>query len=833
MTAARPKVLVAIKPEEHKNFVSSMNKLSVAAGLEKFAEPESSEIDPGLCVAETAMWMQSALADKEHEFYQSMSEIAGRQSENKDIKLTSSETSRTSATFVKVTQLLKTAEEKDVKANNFVKVAQLFFQPEKFKDEFNGEILDQGSDVTKISDVVARKYMPELSPMVTALEMPRAYTAKEMQKFLDDVRSRVKKQFNKSDSPEPLFAIQFNNKYHTAGVFFDPRKDCWVMHDSSDGSRKEFKPNEIGEKILSDGFGNKEPLVFNARFVTTQAKLSKVNVITNKLEQAHPITKEMVKRKSEDGETLALTAARHNRADVIDRLIELNATAADLSVPDRIYGLTPLHQAVVSRNAAMASRLIERNVDLNAQSKNNKTPLFLATEFKMTSLIPSMRMAGADVEIKGADKGWTPLHVAVSQFSSEQVHMLASTKTINGKTDKGSTPLHLATLPIPAAALKTMSPEEVKVAEKNRLKVAEMLFYFGADPTIRTPQGNSAIDLAARENNVDLLRIYLSPPSKDLRVEYKINLNERNTEGNAPLHVATRNVNLEMAQLLIQSGADPTFPDAKGVSALDMAFQNGAADLVRIYLTPRESKSQLDYKINIDAQNQEGDTQLHLAARNGNVAMVKVLTEFGANASLQNKAGETPLHVAAKTGNVEILQALLQNRKTDRNTVDNDKNTALHLFLKTNPKSGIEVLMKGGIDLSVKNKAGETLLAIAKANDRYDLIVQMLMAARVQAPIDPAEKAALQDNPQLIKAFRKYVSAQPPEFKNGEKYKETLNETNLLGKLMGVKPHFSLSSEVRAKESMDGMTVSARFLKFMKETDTVPQEEKKATLGGS
>ena len=61
--------------------------------------------------------------------------------------------------------------------------------------------------------------------------------------------------------------------------------------------------------------------------------------------------------------------------------------------------------------------------------------------------------------------------------------------------------------------------------------------------------------------------------------------------------------------------------------------------------------------------NRHGVTPLHLAATNGNAAMIEQLLAAGADANAALPAGETVLMTAARTGNAAAVQALIAQRR--------------------------------------------------------------------------------------------------------------------------------------------------------------------------
>ncbi|KAF5913639.1 hypothetical protein HPG69_017260 [Diceros bicornis minor] len=62
----------------------------------------------------------------------------------------------------------------------------------------------------------------------------------------------------------------------------------------------------------------------------------------------------------------------------------------------------------------------------------------------------------------------------------------------------------------------------------------------------------------------------------------------------------------------------------------------------------------------INKRTARGESRLHLAARRGNLSLVKALIESGANVNLKDNAGWTPLHEASSEGSDDIIVELLK-----------------------------------------------------------------------------------------------------------------------------------------------------------------------------
>ena len=72
----------------------------------------------------------------------------------------------------------------------------------------------------------------------------------------------------------------------------------------------------------------------------------------------------------------------------------------------------------------------------------------------------------------------------------------------------------------------------------------------------------------------------------------------------------------------------------------------------------------IDNGANINAQDKDGNTALHLAISKGYLKIVSSLISHNADPNIkETKRGESSFHVAAKLGNKDILKLLLPNIK--------------------------------------------------------------------------------------------------------------------------------------------------------------------------
>lgn len=123
------------------------------------------------------------------------------------------------------------------------------------------------------------------------------------------------------------------------------------------------------------------------------------------------------------------------------------------------------------------------------------------------------------------------------------------------------------------------------------------------------------------------------------------NINATDEEGNSALHLAAGERDLQLIQKLLSRHADATLVNQDGQSALHIAAATPA----------RTAKAQADQAqvvallaptSQVDAQDHEGHTALHLSAAKGLDRTVGELLRHGADPSLRNKQGEKAVDLA-------------------------------------------------------------------------------------------------------------------------------------------------------------------------------------------
>jgi len=155
----------------------------------------------------------------------------------------------------------------------------------------------------------------------------------------------------------------------------------------------------------------------------------------------------------------------------------------------------------------------------------------------------------------------------------------------------------------------------------------------------------TALMKAVKNNEVALVREL---------IKQGVNINELDTNQDAPLIMAAYKGYTGIVKLLLEAGADVAVVDpGMKATALHAAAYAGNAEAAKLLL---------EYKIDIDKQGPyNGYTALHDAVWQNNVETAKILIEAGANLNIKSNSGETALDLA-KSRNYEKIVAVIEQK---------------------------------------------------------------------------------------------------------------------------------------------------------------------------
>ena len=229
--------------------------------------------------------------------------------------------------------------------------------------------------------------------------------------------------------------------------------------------------------------------------------------------------------------------------------------------------LAPLHEAVDDGHTEIVQVLIDAGADLNNQKSDGRTPLHMAVSRGSIDIVKALLAAGAYIDPVDYDY-ITPLHIAVSLGHAEIVDLLLREgASIHARKRHDVTPLHMA-------------------ASNGRLDVAETLvsharfnYYSSAyfwPSYLQSPVVPPNVEEAwgMPRNEPYYMHRYNTPRF----VSAFVSVQDR--YGHSALHRSVYSGHVEIAELLIEAGADLNAQDKEGKTPLDLAHEQQHARLM-------------------------------------------------------------------------------------------------------------------------------------------------------------------------------------------------------------------------------------------------------------
>ncbi|NXQ90300.1 IKBE inhibitor, partial [Nyctibius grandis] len=188
-----------------------------------------------------------------------------------------------------------------------------------------------------------------------------------------------------------------------------------------------------------------------------------------------------------------------------------------------------------------------------------------------------------------------------------------------------------------------------------------------------------------------------------------------------PLHLAVYLEQPSVIQALIQKGVNPGLQDRNGNTPLHLACEQQRLWCVQQLLqgtAPPEGTAQPHgHRQDLQLQNWQGLACLHISTLKGNIPMMSLLLESGANIDVrEGTSGKTPLHLAVECHNRRAVQFLLRNGAYVDAQMYNGC-TPLHLAVGRKDAAIAAILSHSGADTLLRNMENETAQDLADGND--------------------------------------------------------------------------------------------------------------------
>jgi cytohesin len=550
-----------------------------------------------------------------------------------------------------------------------------------------------------------------------------------LEESLDDIESRVEKifasfNFNEIENKDIAESFKKSLEYRygllTNGeVSFDEFKDSII-----EGLRDNFKPARANEIIRTvpelNELGNTTKVAAQDILKPpTKAEYHNLVINTNSPNYYGGLDDAALKRAraadddraeyliqlfrpvAEHEDNIAFQAIKNNSALGLEAARNLEIDFTSKNS----QGDTLVHAAVNLDKPEMLVRLDQQGVDLNAL--NDKQEPSLITAYKENKLIPFKTLVKlkANLDLKDSD-GKTALHHAI---------------------------------------------------EGDRFEELDTLIKAGADVNLKDPDGRTPAMLAINLKRNNALSFLMD--SK------RVNINEKDAKGENALMKAAASGNSSMFTKLSMKAADPMITNNEGKNSLDIAIENGAADIVKVISALKGSElvhSTLDKVLteafnNDDSRSFENVLKINaiLAEHSSNeidldikkiienvvsenkVAIVNYLiTSDLIDFNIKNDDGWTPLGLARKNNAKDVIKLILE-KYNDIDKVDSNGITDLTLASYSGDINKVVELIKSGADVNFIHKdSGATPLHIAVPNGHNEVVKTLIQS---KADINKAE----------------------------------------------------------------------------------------------
>ncbi|TFK17905.1 ankyrin [Coprinopsis marcescibilis] len=431
-----------------------------------------------------------------------------------------------------------------------------------------------------------------------------------------------------------------------------------------------------------------------------------------------------------DGQTALFAAVAHHRASLVKAMLlrggfDVNGAATELY--ERSH--TPLTLGSITGQRDIVQLLLEaEGIDVNGVGLDGETAVMLVAQQGHDDILKMLlKTNGIDVISLDEKGSFNSLMRAARSGNSEAVATVLKHGTfdINARDDRGNSAL--------AHSLHRLAYSS---------GAAELLLRLpGIDVNSADEDGATILMRASRHQE------FASVVETILELSSPLDINAKDKQGLTALaHAAEMRSKDTVKILLGVEGVDYNCVDAKNRTLLMMAAKQGWADVVALLLELEGIKVE-----SRDDEGKSGLNYLMLAAKSGNAEIIRSvlqLAPFDVNA--RDIYGRTALAYAAKSRSYDAVEALLEVEGVDVHCVADYRRTLLMdaassyepeminrflgLGLGANinaadvngwtalfsavymrrPKNVSALLKVEGIDLSVRDVKGRTLLMVSK-----------------------------------------------------------------------------------------------------------------------
>ncbi|CAJ1330462.1 unnamed protein product [Effrenium voratum] len=317
-------------------------------------------------------------------------------------------------------------------------------------------------------------------------------------------------------------------------------------------------------------------------------------------------------------------------------------------------------------------------------------------------------------------------------------------------------------------AVGALATEILAAAHAGNTQETVRLLELPLDPDTSNDQGRAALHAAAERGHLEVARCLL---------DVSADVNKADNHGESPMYHAAVSDHAAMLQYLLTARAEILKAnDPNQTPMLHAAAGRGNLTVVRILLEAGAEKDKADYF---------GYTPMHGAALSGQLEVVRALLEAGADKDKANyvpeashehtglhepngdfdivrwlvEHGHTPMHAAATYGHWRVVHYLLEAgaEKDPGNCVGR---TPMHLACGAGFLDVVKVLLRASADKDKTDSSGRSPLMVAAINGRVEVVKCLLGAGADKSLADhkletPMYHAAMANHTEVVRLFAK------------------------------------------------------------------------------
>ncbi|XP_060691834.1 dynein axonemal heavy chain 12-like [Hemiscyllium ocellatum] len=225
---------------------------------------------------------------------------------------------------------------------------------------------------------------------------------------------------------------------------------------------------------------------------------------------------------------------------------------------------------------------------------------------------------------------------------------------------------------------------------------------------------------------------------------------QKTLKGETPLFLSVQLNLKENVQYLLEKGCEPNAKNEEGDSVLITAIRNGSLDVATLLL-------RFGAAVNLECINKR--TALHEAAKLGSKDFVDLLIHAGAAIDPRSAFGLTPLALAAQNGHTEVVKLLLQ-KGADVLSQASDGMSVLFEAAAIADSECLALLLEYGADANVPKNSGHLPIHRASYKGHYESLKQLIpvtdYSAIKESGISPVHSAAAGGHPECLKLLLQF-----------------------------------------------------------------------------